>query len=543
MKNEENFYELQLQDYLHIIGRRKWIGITFYFIVVAIVTVATIMMQPQYKATATLFIDIESPNVLTASGSVALQSQNYYAYKEYFQTQKEVITSNAILKRVFNEFRLGDTPEFKKAKQPLEKFRSMIKVEPINETRLMTLSVTYKDPEIAAKIANRIAQIYVKQNLFFISRNELMNLLKNEYLKLQTKLSEYEKIYKAKHPKMIRLKKEISDMTKKIEALKRSDGNFDDYLEKLHDDYQITLANLKPNNVRILNEAIPPAYPSSPKKALNLAIACIVGFFGGIGLIFFVEYMDDTLQGVKDLKRLVPWKILGSVPYIDKIGYRRRALTAELFPRHPAAEGYRAIRTALIYSNEENLNSFTVTSTCPQEGKTTTTCNLSLLFAHNDKKTVLIDADMRKPQIHRIFKIKNQKGLSDYLSGKSSYEEIIHKTDINNLFIIPSGKITDNASELLSGNKMKELFEKLRNEFDMIIFDTPPVPVVTDAIILGKLTNGLCLVVQKAVTSRGTLKHITQILNDAKVNVLGVIMNRSPITAGSSSYSYYYGKK
>lgn len=536
--------DLHLKDYLNLLGRRRGIALTFYFTVMLFVTIGTILMTPTYRATTTILIDLEAPNMLTTSGSVEMQSQSYYAYKEYFQTQKQIITSRSILKRVFDEFELIKKIQAETEAEALRSFTKKIKAEAVRDTRLLNLHVENKDPVLAAKIANRIAELYVKQNLYFITKEELTNLLKNEYLKLETELSDFSKVYKHKHPKMIRLKQEMEEMIRKIESLKKSSLNYDKDVEDLQDEYSYALEGFKANNVRILDRAEVTEKPVKPKKRINMLLAFIIGIFGGIGLAFFFEYLDDTLQGIIDLKKLVHWPFLGSVPKIEVVGERRKCLVAHHNHKDPVSEAYRSIRTTILYSSpdKQNQKSFVITSPGPSEGKTTTLCNLSIVFAQTKKRVLLVDADMRKPRISSIFKKRNQIGLSSFLNGHKKFNDIIQKTEIENFSIITSGPLPEDTTELLSNDKMKELIRLANDNFDFIFIDSPPIPIVTDGIILSNLTDGVIVVVQKGVTSRRALRQVTQLLKNTHINVIGTILNKSPMLAGSLYYSYYYKK-
>jgi succinoglycan biosynthesis transport protein ExoP len=207
-----------LRNYADILLRRRNTIMVFFSTVVVLVGLGSFIMQPVYRATSTLLIDIESPNVLsTSSGSGSVMgSTDYYAYKEYLQSQIEIIVSRPIGRDVFNELGLANTREYRGARDPIKNFLKKISVEPVRDTRLLKLNAENWDPVLAAKMANLMAETYVMRNLAYISKNELLNLLKNEYLKLQTKLSEFSKIYKEEHPDMIRLKREIADLVKRI---------------------------------------------------------------------------------------------------------------------------------------------------------------------------------------------------------------------------------------------------------------------------------------------------------------------------------------
>lgn len=541
--------ELHLKDYINVAKRRKGVILLFFISTVVVVTVGSFVMPPVYEATATLFIDVESPDVLTASGMVSLESQNYYSYKEYYQSQKEIVTSRGIARKVFEEFDLGNTREYKRAKDPIEKFLETVKVEPVRDTRLLKLNVYNKSAKLAAGIANRMAEIYVRRNLYYISREEITNLLKNEYLKLETKLSEYSKIYKHKHPKMIRLKQEMEEMADRIAGVKKEVFNYDISGKEFKEADLYVLEGLKANNVSIEDPAEIPRIPHHPKKLLNFLLALIVGAFGGIGLAFFFEYLDDTVKDIDDLEALSEWPFLGNIPVIDnkgEPGELDKDLLVHKDPKNPVSEAYRAIRTSVFFSSTEEhpLHVMAVSSPGPQEGKTITLCNLGIAIAQGGKRVLLVDADMRKPRLHEVFGRENEKGLSDFLSAQAEFADVIRETDISGLSIITGGPYPPNPSELLSSQKIKELIKSAKGKFDYVMFDTPPAAVVTDAIVLSKAIDGLIMVIESGKTSKRVLPRVFRILTNSRVKVAGIAMNR--ISAASKDYyyyhSYYYGK-
>ena len=548
--NNSNFdQELNLTDYVNVLRKRQNIVVTFFAALVFIVTVGSFLMEPVYRATTTILIDIESPNVLTTSGMLALESQNYYTYKEYYQSQQEILTSRTTIKEVFNEFDLGSTKIYRKAKDPIEKFLKTVTIEPVRDTRLLELHVENKDPILAADIANRIAEIYVRRNLYYISRAELMNLLKNEYLKMEAKLSEYNKTYKDKYPKMMRLKKELSDLVKKIEGVKSA--NFSYFLDADGEGGLYTLEALKANNVRIEEPAEAPIKPVRPHKCLNVLLAVIVGIFGGVALAFFFEYLDDTIKNAEEIGRLTAWPFLGGIPEIKNENPTtevKRDIWTHLNPKDSASESYRSIRTSIIFSSirEHPIKSLLVTSPGPQEGKTTTLCNLGIAMAQSGQRVLLVDADMRRPRLHGIFKRRNDKGLSAFLSVQAKAEDIIEKTDIENVSIVTAGPIAPNPSELIGSHKMKELIDMAKDKFDIILFDTPPIAVVTDAVVLSPYVDGLILVIQNETTSKKFIPRIAQILENSKARVTGFILNKITRKSGNYHYHYYsqyYGKQ
>lgn len=540
--------EFHLKDYFDVLRRRRDIIVLFFAATVLIVGIGSFIMRPVYRATVTLLIDPESPNVLTTTGMVELQSQNYFSYKEYYQSQIEIMTSYALVKKVFEEFGLGQTREYRGGKEPVKRFLKTIKIEPIRDTRLAKLNVDNRDPELAARIANRIAELYVMRNLYYISKTELLNLLKNEYLKLEARLSEYSKVYKDAHPEMIKLKDEMAEMTLRIDEEKRSVYNYANIEEYLKRDSKHALAGFKANNISIQDPAERPVVPVKPKKMFNLLMAIVIGLFGGAGLAFFFEYLDDTARSVEDVERVTHWPFLGSIPDIVADGETMKEIDKDLFvnvkPKDPISEVYRSIRTKIAFSSTEEhpLRCLLVTSPGPQEGKTTTLCNLGIAIAQNQKKVLLVDSDMRKPRLHDVFGKPNDNGLSNFLAGQSKIGEVIQKTAIENISLVSGGILPPNPSELLTSHKLVEFIKKAKDEFDVILFDSPPIAILTDAAIVSRIVDGTIIVVETGKTSKRVLVRLYQLLSEAKARIVGMVLNRISITSGNQYYyySYYY---
>lgn len=539
--------ESHLKDYIEVLVRRRDAAIAFFVSVVVIVTIGSFIMKPVYRATVTLLVDPVSPNVLTTSGMVALQGEDYLSYREYFQSQLQIVDCYALGKKVFEDFKLGQTKEYSKAKEPVRSFMKTIRINPVPDTRLIKLSVDNEDPQLAADIANRISELYVMRNLYYISKNELSNLLKNEYLKLETKASEYAKVYKEGHPEMIRLRKEMADMNKRMNDEKRSVYDYDRIEEYIKDDSGSTLAGFKANNISIQDPAEKPIEPVRPKKRLNVLLSIILGALGGIGLAFFLEYLDDTVKSGDDLQAL-GWPLIGSIRDIGNVEHLsdlEKDLLVHLKPNDPVSEAYRLIRTNVLLSatEEHPLRCIVITSPGPQEGKTTTLCNLGIAMAQDNKKVLLIDADMRKPRVHEAFKVANDIGLSDYLCGQAEFDKVVHKTDIHDLYLVKGGSHPPNPSELLGSHRLKELVAAAKHKFDFVLFDSPPIAVVTDAAIISQATDGIIVVAECGKTPKRTLPAIDGILKNTKAWLIGAVANKVPAASAHGQYYYYYGKK
>ncbi len=526
MEQEAYHQEIHLTDYIKIIRQRKWAIITFFVITVCVVTIGSFLQTPVYRATVTMLIDVETPDMLSIKDNIALGAPGYMAYKEYYQTQVEIIQGRSIANEVYDFFSLGGREEYAKAKDPIKVFLKKLKVEPVRDTRLLRIHFEDKDRQLATDIANKIAAIYAEKNLAYISTSENLNLLKNEYLKLQSKFSEYSKQFKDKHPKMIQLKQELAEMEGRINREKGP----------------LTLNSLKANNVRIMDAAEVPKKPIRPNKRLNIFLSVVVGLVGGTGLAFFFEYLDNTLKTAEDVEKFTQFPFLGSVPTIEgKYSELEKDKFVHLYTKTPISESYRAIRTSLMFSRSEanRIKNIIITSPSPREGKTTTLCNLGITMAHAGNSVLLVDSDMRKPRLHIVFNQKNDTGLSNFLTGQAAFDDIIKKTDIENLHVVTCGLHPPNPSELLGTKRMSEFLEKAGAKFDKILFDSPPITVVTDASVLAGMMDGTILVVESGKTSRTVTPRVKQLLKDAKAKILGVVLNSAHVER--NKYYYYYG--
>lgn len=218
----------------------------------------------------------------------------------------------------------------------------------------------------------------------------------------------------------------------------------------------------------------------------------------------------------------------------------KRKIIAKYDPKSPISEQYRTIRTNILYSSvDQEIRTIMVTSSGPGEGKSTTTANLAVVFAQQGKTVLLVDADLRKPTVHYTFNTLNTSGLTSVLTNQVPLMEAVQANDEKNLYILPSGPIPPNPSELLSSRAMQLFVEKALEEFDLVLFDTPPVLAVTDAQILANLCNGSVLVVSSGTTEKDALIKTKELLSSSKGKILGVVLNNKKQDKQSSYY--YYG--
>ncbi|MBY8908355.1 CpsD/CapB family tyrosine-protein kinase [Salinicoccus roseus] len=221
-----------------------------------------------------------------------------------------------------------------------------------------------------------------------------------------------------------------------------------------------------------------------------------------------------------------------------------RQLIVEKQPKSPVSEQFRTVRTNIMYSNiDTEIKTVLVTSATPGAGKSTTAANLAVAYAQSGKRTVLIDADLRRPTMHYTFEMTNQRGMSTAIVNDVPVENIVRETEIENLDLITSGPIPPNPSELLSSNKMMHLLKTFAMHYDMVIIDSPPLLAVTDAQVLSKITDGTVLVTNVAENNRDKLREAKDLLSKADANILGVVMNNKKMNTKKDDYYYYYGSE
>src|SRR6266853_496515 len=320
-------------------------------------------------------------------------------------------------------------------------------------------------------------------------------------------------------------------------------------------------AGLRSSNIRVVDPAMVPQYPARPAKTRNIVLSFLVGLVGGIGLALLREYMDNTVKSPDDIEALVRLPSLAVVPaFSESNGDRSRSkllkgastnghdqrieLVAQHLPKSQMSEAFRALRTSLLLSQADHPPQvILVTSALPREGKTTAAANLAVTLAQLGDRTLLIDADLRKPGVGRLLNLGGGKyaGLSSYLAGVSSLDLVCvpHPT-IPNLVAIPTGPIPPNPADLLSSYKLADGIAELRTKFKFIVIDSPPVMAATDAVILSVQTDGGLRVVRSGETPKAAFTRTRDLLNSVKCRILGVVLNAVDSSAPDYYYSYRY---
>ena len=313
-------------------------------------------------------------------------------------------------------------------------------------------------------------------------------------------------------------------------------------------------AGLKSNNLRILDSARPPQYPVEPNIPRNLLFAAVLGLASGVGLAFLMEGLDNTVRTTEQAQLISGVASLGMIPLGSKsaregpnpkrlvIAASKEAveLVTQVRPQSQMAESYRALRTSLLLSNlGAPPKIIMVTSALPQEGKTTTSINTAVVLAQKGVRVLLIDADLRRPSIHKTLGMGPHSGLSNVLTGSTTLEQASARTPIlPNLFVLPAGTPPPNPAELLASSNLKDVLDQLKEQYDHIVIDTPPSLSVTDAVVLSPRADAVVLVIRSGQTTKQALRRSRDILMQVNAKVVGVLLNA--VDLSSPDYYYYY---
>lgn len=438
-----------------------------------------------------------------------------------------------------------------------------------------------------------------------VMNNAMVQGLRNNHAALESEYNQNLKTYKPDYPKMVKLrelmdqaKKRLDTETKRVVSSIRKDYEAavkrETYLKSAFDrqkqealdlnnrsvQYQILKreadtnaelyngllqrlketgisASLTSSNIQILDRAEVPKGPFTPRKGRNILFALIIGLFGGIGLAFFAEYLDNTIKTPEDIEKKMYMPALGLVPLYapEKIALTSRSkkempatkqnkhLPVEYISHSDSksqlSEAYSSIRTFLLFSTAgKPPKVMMVTSARREEGKTTTAINTAISLTKSDARVVILDADMRRPRLHKVFKVSNSLGLSSFLSGNEEFGDTLLKhTDIPNLDVITSGPLPPNPAELLSSFRLRELIDGLYPLYSYIIFDTPPILGLADAAITSTQTDGVVMVVRSGQTPKEAAVQAKKILESVNAKVLGVVLNA--IDEPNMKYGYY----
>jgi capsular exopolysaccharide synthesis family protein len=554
--SEENELEFDLAGYLDLFLRRIWVVLSVWAAVVIIVALVTFNTRPVYQSSGLLVIEKErggTANVYQGGPTVERSNEDYY------QTQYKLLKSETLLKVVYEKLNLSKIDDFAAGPAALN---PAVIIAPVPRSRLVYIRVNSHVPQISANIANAVASVFIDQNLsnqLFISKdvlnalqnnqsmaesrklfeslpavvnNSLIQQLKKDASGLRAQSAELASRYTARHPQVL-------SISANLEAVENQIRNETD---KIIQSLKIDLSGqLMGNNIRLIDPAIPAEIPIKPRKMLNLLLALVGGLVLGFFAAVLVDMIDQTLRTQEDVEHKLKLPFLGIIPLThqskDKTVYGHILLSEHSL----TSEAIRNLRTMVDFAEvSQKSKSFMVTSSVQGEGKSYICANLAVAMARAGEKVIIVDGDLRRSTLHRVFRVANSSGLSGFLAAGRNIEDLkplIQKSDVDNLSILTCGPRPPNPAELLNTPRLSAFLAWAGAEYDRVIIDCPPIFPISDALLWGKYISSCVFVSKFGKTRVPLIKTATRQMVSSGIKILGTVINMSKF--GGLAYSYY----
>lgn len=504
--------------------------------------IANKVMPVKYKASVLMLIDRENTGKMEQFSLNNISA--WYTNEEYYRTQYKLFESRTFLEAAYKELELEKRPDFAGGWQRLA---GMISVKPLTRSRMVNVEVSAKNPQLAADIANAVARTYTAQNIdnrFFMAREVVAALESKEKSKAEQEILDslpqivnsdiikylkreeasikinYEKLlgkYTVNHPDVISVARQLRAIRAIIEKEKK----------RIIQSIKLQLSGqFAANNVRIIDEAVVPKRPYSPRKSLNMLIGVGAGLIIGIIIALFIEFLDRTIKDASDIEKKLNLKFLGPIAKINQILTLSDYHSILKDGNEILAENVRNVQTMLsLAMKSRRINSFIVTSSVQHEGKSFIAANIAEAFANAGKNTLLIDGDIRDGAQHEIFGLPEHKGLSDYLSGETEGDlhSLILDTEVKGLSLLPSGTCHTNISLMLDPDKLKKAVDSLK--YDVIIADCPAILPLSDSLIWGQVISNSVFVIKQNTVPVSTALFAIERIQQSDMSIIGVVMN------------------
>ncbi len=551
--------ELDLSHYLDVLLRRRWLVLCGFTVVFVAALLYAFTARPVYEGSTLLVIEKERGGAAVSADGTMIESSN----EDYYQTQYKLLKSESLLRQVYDKLNLVKTEDFA---QPngVDKLAHAVSVAPVLRSRLVYVRVDSHDAALAAAAANALAQTFVEQNLsnqLFISKevlsalqsngagaraaygalpavvdNKLIQELKAEYAKQESKYADMSARLTPRHPDMIALRADINALQ----------GQIDLETDKIVQSLKTELSGqLKGNNVRVIDPALVPKKPIKPKKLVALALGMLGGLGLGVALAFLVEVLDQSVRTQEDVENKLGLPFLGQIPFSSaKDGKVYAALLSKDLSL--TSEAVRNLRTMTDFAVvPQAAKAILITSTVQGEGKSYVSANLAVAFSQLGEKVLLITGDLRRPSLHRSFSVATDRGLSDFLAKGRHVDELAQlvqaAADVPGLHVLPCGPRPPNPSELLNTPRLGALVAWAKTNYDRVLVDCTPMFPIHDTLLWGRHVNAAVYVVRYGRTRAPLIAKACARLQEGGVKILGAAVNAArPGGLSYSAYGYYY---
>ncbi len=554
MENEE----IDLSEFVNVLFKRLGLIMAMMLLGVLVAFLFNMFSRPVYEASTLLMINREDAGKLDANRFSSFTNE-----EDYYRTQYQLLESRSLLEQVYKELELKQYEQFAGGVGTL---RRAIKIIPIMRSRLVNVRARAYDPQLAADISNTLSKDFVEDNLNnrvlmgkdiiraleskekSAEQQELLNSmpqvvnsdfiksLKKEASDLQRQKAQLTAKYTSRHPEVVSIEQQLDSVRNQINVETR----------RLVESIKIELSGqFSGNNVRIIDPAVTPRGPVLPRKMINLVIGLAGGLLLGVLISFGLEFFDQSVKNSEDLDSKLGLAFLGVVPF-DKMKKQESEYGTLLKTGNfLKAEGVRNIRAMLDFALADAPNApFLITSSLQGEGKSNFSSNLAVALAQTGKRVLLIDGDLRRSRLHRVFKLSMEKGMSNFWDPnpkKSDYAFNVQPVaDVPNLFVLTSGVRPPNPTELLGTPKMNDFLAWAQKHYDQIVVDCPALLPVADTLLWGKLIPRAIFVIRYGKTNAKLAKTAVDKLKKAGVKILGgVIGCYQPEGLSYGKYGYY----
>jgi non-specific protein-tyrosine kinase len=510
--DDQNTNSIDLLRYLVLLWHWAWLILLALMIAAAGTFYVSKIVPPVYQAKTTVLVDMAASST---SADYGLGLQN----SQITQTYSQMVIKAPVLDEVAQSLGIDKLDP------------KTISSKPVANTQLITVLVEDHDPSLAAAIANKIVDVFTNQ----VSSLQSARFSASKS-NLELQMADIEAKIKVTNEQLA----SETDQTEK-DRLQAMVANYSQTYAGLLQSYeQVRLAEAQTlSSIVQIEPAVPPLDPIRPNLALNLAIAVLVTGLLACALVIIIDILNDKVKTPEEVTEKLDLPVLGVISHYH---YKNGSPITQAQPLSPSAEAFRTLRTNIRYAGATSnrvLKTIIVTSAMPGEGKTEILINLGIVLAQNKQRVLLVDADLRRSMLHKRLGIDNFIGLSQlFIHPDLGIGYYLQSTKIDGLSVLTAGGTPPNPSELLGTPIMGALLKTLREKFDFVLIDTPPVLAVTDAAVLAPRVDGLIMVVKPGATSMIPLRQAINQFRQSKANLLGVVLN--DVNLRDSSYGYYY---
>lgn len=510
---------MDLRRQLSVIRHWAWLIVLAVVLAAGASYVISSSLPKVYEGKATL-------NVGQSLTAVDPDYQQLLASQRLSSTYATVATTSPVLAAVIERLGLPLTSD---------ELGEMVSAQAPRDSTLITITAQHGDPTVAAAIANAVAdELIAKSPAIQGQQSGISDFVDRELAATQSQIEELQIELEG----LTGLPSRTDEQEARLQAIQTRLVALRQTYAQLVGFASGSAANL----LTIIEPAAPATQPAAPRVLLNTLLAGLVGLLLALGLAFLIEHLDDTFKSPEHVTEAIDAPTLGAIDRlkIDRKAREHERLVTMTAPRSAAAEAYRTLRTNLEFASVDvPLRSILVTSAIPGEGKTTTASNIALAFAQAGRRVILLDADMRRPGIHKVFELPNSSGLTNLLRVEQPTAATVAHEVATNLRVITTGPLPPNPAELLASHRMEKLIGQLVTESELLVVDSPPLQAVTDAAVMAPKVTGTLLVIDAGRTRRGAVRQAKEALDRVGGRLLGVALNRLSKRARGGYYYYY----